>query len=176
MSQTRYRQPEPEPQTPPVIAAFAYDAAVSRQQRAIGEVLRQAALELFNQQGGREIDHAIALLDAFAVEGAQYAKNLLRAEPSQTSPRPDETKLPQGSEPRQLVKQARRQKPVIDAASAARLCKLLVDLLTLRKTLLGKLYVTEEQLLMVVTDNAGYDTKLEPSQVLERLRELHRVM
>jgi hypothetical protein len=180
MSQSRYRADAPAPQAAQEQKAYIpphpFDSPKSTRQREIGVVLRQAAHELYLQEGGQEIEHAIALLDAFAVEGVQYAQKILREEREAQAPMPDETKLPEGSEARKLVKEAKRQKPVMDASSAARLCKLLIELVNLRRQIRGRLLQTEEDLLLVVTESEGYETKMEPALILARLRELHKVL
>ena len=171
MSNTQYRAPaQPAQPTQP------FDPILAARQREIGRVLADVGREFFEQHGGKEIDAAIALLRVFSVDGQEYARKLLLHEAEEIEqarkeaalPKPDETRLHEGSKARELVKKARKTKYVIDAASATRLCKLLIDMVQLRQALLRQMTSSIEELFMVVSDGKGMDTTL-PKEAIERL-------
>jgi hypothetical protein len=170
MSNQHYRAQPAQPAQP------HYDPAVAARQREIGKVLFEVGKEFFQVHGGKELDCAIALLSAFAVDGQEYVKKLLRNEATEIEarkaaelPKPDETKLPEGPA-RELVKKARRARPVIDAASATRLCKLLIDLVQLREGMLQKMTGTVEELFMLISNGKGMDTTMPVDAIAKMLR------
>jgi hypothetical protein len=123
MSNQHYRAQPAQPAQP------HYDPAVAARHREIGKVLFEVGKEFFQVHGGKELDCAIALLSAFAVDGQEYVKKLLRNEATE-----------------------------IDAASATRLCKLLIDLVQLREGMLQKMTGTVEELFMLISNGKGMDT------------------
>ncbi len=177
MTSTQYRaepaQPQPQEQTLP------FDSAQAQRRREIGVVIQQSAHEYYRRFGGAEIDNAIALLNAFAIDGAAYVKKVMsdqvseidaRAQERQQPQTPDAEKLPEGSEARKLVSKAARAKPIIDAAAATRLSKLLMELVNLRRTVYKTAIESVTDLMMYASDGQGFDTALSVNELARRLK------
>lgn len=164
MSNAQYRAAS-EPANPDLIMAA--------RRREVGSLLLEIGREFFEKHGGKEIDAAIALLSEFVLNGREYVNKLLRDqareldEAHKRAALPEESKLPEG-QARQLVKQARKAKPVIDASSATRLCKLLIDLVQLREATTTKTSEAVNTLFMEITDGKGLETTL-PTEAIGRL-------
>jgi hypothetical protein len=69
------------------------------------------------------------------------------------------------------VKQARRARPIMDAASAKRLCKLLVDWVRLRQHVDQHTGTMMEELIMEVTEGRGFDSTLTKEEIARNLRD-----
>ena len=177
MSNAQYRAEAAQPQPPEQHLPF--ESAQAQRRREIGHVIQQAAQEYYTKFGGAEIENAIALLNAFAVDGAAYVKKVMsdqsdemdaRAKERQEAPMRDAAKLPEGSEARRLVKKAARIRPIIDAAAATRLSKLLMELVNLRRTVYKTAIDSVSDLMLYVSDGKGFDTALSVNELARRLK------
>ena len=177
MSNAQFRAEPAQPRQPVDFPPF--ESAQAQRQREVSGMLQQASREYYTKVGGQEIDNAIALLNAFAIDGAAYARKIMRdhsdeidanAAQRQQAAQPDAAKLPEGSEARKLVKKAARSKPIIDAAAATRLSKLLIELVNLRRSVFKTAIETVGELLLYVSDGKGFESPLSVNELARRLK------
>src|SRR5690349_5115391 len=176
MSNAHYRTQETQQSQPQ-----QHNPALAARRREVAGVMAEVGREFRARNGGAELEIAIDLLRTFAAEGKEYVVKLLkdateeaeaaRAERLKQQPRPDETKLPEGTEVRAKVKQARRARPIMDAASATRLCKLLIDLVRFRQHMEQHTDTMMEELFMGITEGRGFDSTLTKEEIGRKLRE-----
>ncbi|MBP9890838.1 MAG: hypothetical protein KBG84_02945 [Planctomycetes bacterium] len=177
MSNAQFRAEPAQPQQHVDLSPF--ESAQAQRQREFSAMLQQASREYYSKVGGQEIDNAIALLNAFAIDGAQYARKILRdhsdeidarAAQRQQAVQPEAAKLPEGSEARKLVKQAARTRPIIDAAAATRLSKLLIELVNLRRSVIKTALESVSDMFVYVSDGKAFDSTLTVNELARRLK------
>ena len=173
MSNSQYRKPEPSPDSEPGFAQahFPYDEQDANRRAAIRAELDGATNLFLKENGFEEIDIAINLLKAFAIEGAAYARHAMREEPPPAPPlpKPDAEKLPKESEAAKVVAKAARGRPIMDANGAARVAHLLIDLVQLRNRIRTKAAEAVHDMFIEITNGESFQSKLPVSELHRRL-------
>ena len=173
MSNAQYRKPEPSSDHEPGIsqAHFPYDEQGANRRASIRAELDGATSLFLKENGFEEIDIAINLLKAFAIEGAAYARHAMREEPPPAPPlsKPDAEKLPRESEAAKVVAKAARSRPIMDANGAARVAHLLIDLVQLRNRIRTKAAEAVHDMFVEITNGESFQSRLPVSELHRRL-------
>ena len=163
MSNAQYRKPESSPDAEPGFAQthFPYDEQNANRRAAIRAELDGATNLFLKENGFEEIDIAINLLKAFAIEGAAYARHAMREEPPPAPPlpTPDAEKLPKESEAAKVVAKAARGRPIMDANGAARVAHLLIDLVQLRNRIRTKAAEAVHDMFIEITNGESFPSR-----------------